>query len=191
MRVVGVDIGGTFTDFMLYDTESGGVHVHKVPSTPGGAGAGDGQRPRRALRRRRPRDRGRDRRLPRHDRGDERGAPAPGRGRRDDHDPRLPGHRPHRPAPAAAPLLGDAGHPVAGAAVRPAPPPQGRHRADRAADGRGARRRSTRTRCARRRGSCATRASRRSPSASSSRTSTRSTSGARRRSCARRCRTRS
>ena len=34
MRVVGVDIGGTFTDFMLYETESGGVHVHKVRSTP-------------------------------------------------------------------------------------------------------------------------------------------------------------
>jgi N-methylhydantoinase A len=34
MRVVGVDIGGTFTDFMLYDTESGSVDVHKVPSTP-------------------------------------------------------------------------------------------------------------------------------------------------------------
>jgi N-methylhydantoinase A len=34
MHVVGVDIGGTFTDFMLYDTESGGVHVHKIPSTP-------------------------------------------------------------------------------------------------------------------------------------------------------------
>ena len=34
MRVVGVDIGGTFTDFMLYDTSSGAVHVHKVPSTP-------------------------------------------------------------------------------------------------------------------------------------------------------------
>src|SRR4029453_14326541 len=34
MRVVGVDMGGTFTDFMLYDTESGAVHVHKVPSTP-------------------------------------------------------------------------------------------------------------------------------------------------------------
>jgi N-methylhydantoinase A/oxoprolinase/acetone carboxylase beta subunit len=33
MRVVGVDIGGTFTDFMLYDTESASVHVHKVPST--------------------------------------------------------------------------------------------------------------------------------------------------------------
>ena len=35
MRVVGVDIGGTFTDFMLYDTASGSVHVHKVPSTGG------------------------------------------------------------------------------------------------------------------------------------------------------------
>ncbi len=34
-RVVGVDIGGTFTDLMLYDTVSGAVHVHKVPSTPG------------------------------------------------------------------------------------------------------------------------------------------------------------
>ncbi|HKP18634.1 MAG TPA: hydantoinase/oxoprolinase family protein [Gaiellaceae bacterium] len=34
MRVVGVDIGGTFTDFMLYDTESASVHVHKVRSTP-------------------------------------------------------------------------------------------------------------------------------------------------------------
>jgi N-methylhydantoinase A/oxoprolinase/acetone carboxylase beta subunit len=31
MRVVGVDIGGTFTDFMLYDTESGSVHVHTRP----------------------------------------------------------------------------------------------------------------------------------------------------------------
>src|SRR4051794_296607 len=41
MRVVGVDIGGTFTDFMLYDTESGAVHVHKVPST--------GDRPERAM----------------------------------------------------------------------------------------------------------------------------------------------
>ena len=34
MRVVGVDIGGTFTDFMLYDTESAAVQVHKVRSTP-------------------------------------------------------------------------------------------------------------------------------------------------------------
>jgi N-methylhydantoinase A len=34
MRVVGVDIGGTFTDLILYDTVSGSVNVHKVPSTP-------------------------------------------------------------------------------------------------------------------------------------------------------------
>lgn len=35
MRVVGVDIGGTFTDLVLYDPESGAVAVHKIPSTPG------------------------------------------------------------------------------------------------------------------------------------------------------------
>ena len=34
MIVTGVDIGGTFTDLMLYDTEHGTVRVHKVRSTP-------------------------------------------------------------------------------------------------------------------------------------------------------------
>jgi N-methylhydantoinase A/oxoprolinase/acetone carboxylase beta subunit len=34
VRVVGVDIGGTFTDLMLYDTDAGAVRVHKVRSTP-------------------------------------------------------------------------------------------------------------------------------------------------------------
>jgi N-methylhydantoinase A/oxoprolinase/acetone carboxylase beta subunit len=34
MHVVGVDIGGTFTDFVLYDPDSGAVQVHKVRSTP-------------------------------------------------------------------------------------------------------------------------------------------------------------
>ncbi len=34
MIVVGVDIGGTFTDLMLYDTERGAAHVHKLHSTP-------------------------------------------------------------------------------------------------------------------------------------------------------------
>ena len=34
MIVVGVDIGGTFTDLMLYDTDSEAVRVHKVRSTP-------------------------------------------------------------------------------------------------------------------------------------------------------------
>ncbi len=33
MKTVGVDIGGTFTDLMVYDSESGLVNVHKVPST--------------------------------------------------------------------------------------------------------------------------------------------------------------
>ena len=62
-----------------------------------------------------------------------------GAGRRDDHLARLPRRRPHRAPPAAAALLGDAGHPVAGPAARAAPPPQGRERAGRAADRRGAR----------------------------------------------------
>ena len=53
MRVVGVDIGGTFTDFMLYDTESGAVHVHKVPLDARRSRPGDGRRARRALRGRR------------------------------------------------------------------------------------------------------------------------------------------
>ena len=34
MRAVGVDIGGTFTDLVLYDSESESLQVHKVPSTP-------------------------------------------------------------------------------------------------------------------------------------------------------------
>ncbi|MEA3389909.1 MAG: hydantoinase/oxoprolinase family protein [Pseudomonadota bacterium] len=34
MILVGVDVGGTFTDIVLYDADSGAVHVHKVPSTP-------------------------------------------------------------------------------------------------------------------------------------------------------------
>ena len=34
MRVVGIDIGGTFTDFVLYDSEDGRTQVHKVRSTP-------------------------------------------------------------------------------------------------------------------------------------------------------------
>ncbi|HZL07062.1 MAG TPA: hydantoinase/oxoprolinase N-terminal domain-containing protein, partial [Coriobacteriia bacterium] len=29
-----VDTGGTFSDFVLYDEESGQIHVTKVPSTP-------------------------------------------------------------------------------------------------------------------------------------------------------------
>ena len=34
MRRIGVDVGGTFTDLVLVDEESGRVTVDKVPSTP-------------------------------------------------------------------------------------------------------------------------------------------------------------
>lgn len=34
MKVIGVDVGGTFTDFHVIDTESGASHVFKLSSTP-------------------------------------------------------------------------------------------------------------------------------------------------------------
>jgi N-methylhydantoinase A len=34
MKLVGVDVGGTFTDLVLADTETGAVTVHKVSTTP-------------------------------------------------------------------------------------------------------------------------------------------------------------
>ena len=34
MRLIGVDVGGTFTDIVLADTESGRSLVHKVPTIP-------------------------------------------------------------------------------------------------------------------------------------------------------------
>lgn len=34
MKIIGVDVGGTFTDLILTDSESGEQVVHKVPSTP-------------------------------------------------------------------------------------------------------------------------------------------------------------
>ncbi len=34
MRVVGVDIGGTFTDIIITDTAAGQTFTHKVPTTP-------------------------------------------------------------------------------------------------------------------------------------------------------------
>ncbi len=32
--IIGVDVGGTFTDFHVYDDESGDLRIHKTPSTP-------------------------------------------------------------------------------------------------------------------------------------------------------------
>lgn len=40
MKIIGVDVGGTFTDVILFCTESGRHFVHKVPSTPGGQDIG-------------------------------------------------------------------------------------------------------------------------------------------------------
>lgn len=34
MRLIGVDVGGTFTDLVLADTETGAVTIHKVSTTP-------------------------------------------------------------------------------------------------------------------------------------------------------------
>jgi len=34
MKLIGVDVGGTFTDLVLTDTETQTISVHKVPSTP-------------------------------------------------------------------------------------------------------------------------------------------------------------
>lgn len=34
MRTIGVDVGGTFTDIILFDSMSGKIAVHKIPSTP-------------------------------------------------------------------------------------------------------------------------------------------------------------
>ncbi|HVH81531.1 MAG TPA: hydantoinase/oxoprolinase family protein, partial [Stellaceae bacterium] len=34
MQLIGVDVGGTFTDIVLADTESGRTLIHKVPTTP-------------------------------------------------------------------------------------------------------------------------------------------------------------
>ncbi|MGE8636276.1 MAG: hydantoinase/oxoprolinase N-terminal domain-containing protein, partial [Achromobacter piechaudii] len=34
MYRIGIDVGGTFTDFTMIDEDAGVVHFHKVPSTP-------------------------------------------------------------------------------------------------------------------------------------------------------------
>ena len=172
MRLIGVDVGGTFTDLVLSDTERDLTVIHKVPTTPADPSGGAGRHPRACAA---PRDRARRRRarLSRHDHRHQRRAREPGRADRHDHDQGLPRHHPRRTPPAARALLDHAGGAVAGPSARPAPPSKGRERA--ASPRRAARCscRSTRTRCARRRARSRPRASRPSRCAFSSRTSTR------------------
>ena len=39
MRYLSADVGGTFTDLVLIDSEGGALHLDKVPSTPESANA--------------------------------------------------------------------------------------------------------------------------------------------------------
>ena len=34
MKLIGVDVGGTFTDLIITDTGTKNTHIHKVPTTP-------------------------------------------------------------------------------------------------------------------------------------------------------------
>jgi N-methylhydantoinase A len=34
MKVIGVDVGGTFTDLIYSDLDTGAMAIHKVPTTP-------------------------------------------------------------------------------------------------------------------------------------------------------------
>ena len=40
MRLTGVDVGGTFTDIVFADTETGQILIHKVPTTQDGPSQG-------------------------------------------------------------------------------------------------------------------------------------------------------
>ena len=40
MQWLGVDVGGTFTDLVLYDQDAGSIRIEKVPSTPDNPSAG-------------------------------------------------------------------------------------------------------------------------------------------------------
>ncbi len=122
---IGVDVGGTFTDLIYYDDETGEVRVDKEPTTPASPERGviaavektlgGGELEPRGL-------------LPaRHDRGPELAPHAHRRGRRAPLHERVPRHPrdpPRRPGRALQPVLAPAG------AARPAPAPARGHGAD-------------------------------------------------------------
>ena len=171
MRLIGVDVGGTFTDLVYADTEAGETAVHKVSTTPGRSLARRRRGPDGALRQVRHPARDHRRGVPRHHHRHQRHPRARRRRHRHDHHRRLSRHPAHRPPPAAAALLDHAGHPLAGPAAGQAPPSQDGDGAAGAAARARCWSRSTRPACARRCASSRKRASRRSPSASCSPTS--------------------
>ena len=67
MKLIGVDVGGTFTDVVLFDSETSETAVHKVPTTPDDPSRGVMQGVARALPQRRDRSRRDHPRLSRHD----------------------------------------------------------------------------------------------------------------------------
>ena len=138
MRLIGVDVGGTFTDLVYADTEAGRTAVHKISTTPddpsrGVVAGADG-----ALRQVRHPARDHRRGVPRHDHRHQRHPRARRRRDRHDHHRRLSRYPAYRPPPAAAALLDHAGHPLAGPAAGQAPPSQDGEGAAGAAAGRGA-----------------------------------------------------
>ena len=189
MRLVGIDIGGTFTDLALYDSEDGRTQVHKVHSTPDDPGRAlvtgvlelcerAGIEPRAST----ASCTGRPSRRTRSSSTTVRG---PGMVTTAGHARRAAHRAPPAPASRTRSCSTSRGRPP----VRRAPVAPDGAGAPRAADGRGHRAARRGRPCARPRASSARPGSRRSRCASCSPTSTRRTSCARRRSCARSCRT--
>ena len=184
MRRLGVDVGGTFTDLIYLDDE-GGVHVHKVPSTPADPSTATVQGALELCGTAGAEPAGIDQFfhgttvatniIIEHDGAEVGLITTQG----------LPGHPPHRAAQEAAQLVELPGPAVAAVPARAAPPPDAGDRARHRAETARCSCRSTRTRSATPFGRSKPPESSRSRSASSSPSSTPSTSGGRRRSCSR------
>ena len=129
VKRIGVDVGGTFTDLIYVDDETGAVLVHKLPTTPEDPSQGTVAGIRELAARAGREPRGARPGVPRHDDRHEHRHPARRRDRGDDHDGGLPGHPPHRPSQEAAQLLELPGPAVAGLSRRAPPPPPDRARA--------------------------------------------------------------
>ncbi len=185
MIIVGVDVGGTFTDLILADTGRARTVVHKVASTPDDPSRGGAPGAGRAVPEGRRRHRLGQPRAARHDRRHQCHARAQGCPHRHGDHRGLSRHPPYRPPPAPAELLDPAGDPLAGASAGQAAPPSDRARAAGAAARRGAGAAGRGRRAHRGASAARVRASRPSPSAFSSATSTPRTKNGPRRSCGR------